>query len=624
MKKIFFITILTLSNFLTAQDEFIPLNIQKAYEHGTRSKDGKPGENYWQNSSDYNIKIKFDPFEKYIEGSETIIYYNNSPDSLDELVIRLYHNFYRNNSARNFQISSESITDGVELSKLVLDGKPINLENLSRAEFTNTNLIIKLDRKIPPASSVTIDIDWKYSIPGGAAIRTGMYDSTTFFIAYWYPQVSVYDDIDGWDKIDFNGEQEMYNDFNNYDVKIEVPNNFGIWATGVLQNSGEILHPSILQRFEKAQTSNEVINVISNDDYQIGNIFLTHEKTNIWHFKADNVTDFAFGCSDHYLWDAVSLKPDQNSERGVFISAAYNPESPDFHKVAQVAKDALIYFSTDLPGVPYPYPSFTAFNGGGGMEFPAIINDESNSTKAGTIGLTSHEAAHTYFPFYMGINEKKYAWMDEGMAVMLPFKFQMQVEGNDPIGRNVKNYLALAGKEMDMPLIVPSNLLRSPAYRVASYHRSGLAYQYLQDFLGREKFRDAMQEYIKKWNGKHPIPNDFFNTFEDYLESDLSWYWQPWFFEFGFPDLALKRYSLINDVLELEIEKVGNIPIPIKVSLLKDGTSVKEIYNTADVWKSGNKTVRIKLDNPGEFDRIVLGSVQIPDVNKENNEIGIK
>lgn len=623
MKKIFFITILTLSNFSLAQYEFIPLNIQRAYENGTRSIDGKPGENYWQNSSDYRIKIKFDPYEKYIEGSETIIYYNNSPDSLDELVIRLYHNFYRDNSARNFQISSESITDGVELKKLVLDGKPINLENRSTAEFTNTNLIIKLDKKISPVSSVAIDIDWMYSIPGGTPIRTGLYDSTTFFIAYWYPQISVYDDIDGWDKIDFNGEQEMYNDFNNYNIEIEVPNKFGIWATGVLQNAHEVLQPDILQRIEKAQTSDEVIHVISKEDYQLENTFLADKKTNIWHFKADYVSDFAFGCSDHYLWDAVSLNPDQNSNRSVFISAAYNPESPDFHKVALITKEALAYFSNDLPGVPYPYPSFTAFNGGGGMEFPTIINDESNYTEAGTVGLTSHEAAHTYFPFYMGINEKKYAWMDEGLAVMLPFKFQSQVQGNDPLGRNVKSYEALAGKEIEMPPIIPSILLRSPSYRVASYSRPGIAYHYLQDFLGRDVFRSAMQEYIHHWNGKHPIPNDFFNCFENYLKMDLTWYLKPWFCEKGFPDLAIKSHSLKKDLLEIEIEKVGNIPVPIKISLMKDGSSIKEIYNAADVWKSGNKTVKIKLDNPGDFNLIILGDVKIPDVNKKNNELSI-
>ena len=497
------------------------------------------------------------------------------------------------------------------------------LDDYSTLEFTNTNLIVKLSEKIKPNSSTEIVIDWKFTIPSGSPIRFGIYDSTTFFIAYWYPQIAVYDDIDGWDKIDFNGEQEMYNDFNNYDVEIETPDKFVIWSTGVLQNAKDILSESTLLHFERAHNSDEVVKIITSDDYKTGNQFLLNKKTHAWHFKADNVTDFAFGCSDHYLWDAVSLIPDKNSDKRVFISAAYNPDSKDFYDVAKIAKEALEYFSTDLPGVPYPYPSFTVFNGGGGMEYPMIINDESNTTEAGTVGLTSHEAAHTYFPFYMGINEKKYAWMDEGLAVMLPIKFQSQVEGNDPLGRNAGYYAAFAGKELEMPLMIPSILLRSPSYRVASYSKPAVAYHYLQDFLGRDTFRKALQEYIYRWNGKHPIPYDFFNSFDDYLGKDLSWYWKPWFFEFGVPDLAIKSYSLKNNLLDMEIEKVGNIPIPIKISLMKDGVSVKEIYNTAEVWMKGNKTIKIKLDNPGEFDRIVLGSVQIPDVNKENNEVEI-
>ncbi|NWF91003.1 MAG: M1 family peptidase, partial [Ignavibacteriaceae bacterium] len=396
MKKIFLITVLIISNNILSQDEFIPLNIKAAFEKGTRSIDGKPGKNYWQNSADYEIKIKLDPYKKWIVGSEKVKYYNNSPDSLAELVFRLYQNFYRKNSARNFQISTESITNGVEIEHFELNGELLNLRKESIAEFSNTNLIIKLGKKIAPKSTVTLLINWNHEIPGGTPIRTGMYDSSTFFIAYWYPQISVYDDIDGWDKIDFNGEQEMYNDFNNYDVQIEVPNKFGIWATGVLQNPDEVLHPKIIDRFYAAHKSEEVVHIITKEDYQNGNVFSSKEETNTWMFKAENVSDFAFGCSDHFLWDAVNFKPDYNSNRNVFISAAYNPHSPDFHKVAQVAKEALLYFTTDLPGVPYPYPSFTAFNGGGGMEFPMIINDESNTTEAGTIGLTSHEAAHTY------------------------------------------------------------------------------------------------------------------------------------------------------------------------------------------------------------------------------------
>lgn len=617
MIKQIFITILLLSFLNYAQNDLLPINAKSAFKKETRSMDGRPGKNYWQNSADYKIKIKFNPYEKLIDGTETIKYFNNSPDSLGELVIRLYQNFYRKNSARNFQISSESVTDGVQLNRLIINNESIILDANSLVNFTNTNLIIKLSDKIKPHSSIDVTVDWKFTVPAGSPLRMGIYDSTSFLIAYWYPQIAVYDDIDGWDKIDFNGEQEMYNDFNNYDVEIETPDKFFVWSTGVLQNAKNIFGETLLNKFETAHTTDSVINIITKDDLNSGNKLLLGSENNIWHFKADSVTDFAFGCSDHYLWDAVSLMPDNNSDRRVFISAAYNPESKDFYGVAQIARNALEYFSKDLPGVPFPYPSFTVFNGQGGMEFPMIINDGSSSSLAGTVYLTSHEAAHSYFPFFMGINEKKYAWMDEGMAVMLPINFQSQVEGSDPVSRSALSYAAFAGREVELPPITPSILLRGSSYRVASYQRPGIAYYYLQDFLGRDVFRSALKEYMKRWNGKHPIPYDFFNSFNDFLDKDLSWYWKPWFYEKGYPDLGIKSFNQKNNMVE--IEKLGNIPIPIKISLLKEGMTVKEIYFTADIWSKGNKTIEIKLNDAVDFDEIVLGDSKIPDVDKNNN-----
>ncbi len=620
MKKILVITILFLFSYSYPQNEFIPINVQKAFENGTRSKDGNPGKNYWQNSSDYKIKIKLNPNKHIVEGSETIKYYNNSPDTLAELVIRLYQNFYRNNSARNFQISTESITEGVELKSLKIKDKTIALDNYSMLQFTSTNLIVKLPERIESNSNVDISIEWKFTIPGGSPIRTGIYDSTTILIAYWYPQIAVYDDIDGWDKIDFNGEQEMYNDFNNYDVEIEVPYKFIIWSTGVLQNAKLVFSESVFSKFKLAQSSDNVISIINSADYEKGSNLLSGRENNVWHFKAEYVTDFAFGCSDHYLWDAVSLNPVKNSDRRVLISAAYNPNSKDFYDVAEIAKNTLEYFSDDLPGVPFPFPVLTVFNGDGGMEFPMILNNGSASSLSGTVYLTSHEAAHSYFPFYMGTNEKKYAWMDEGMARMLPIEFQSKVEGYDPLIRPAMNYSSFAGNEMEIPPIIPSILLRGSSYRMASYDRPGIAYHFLQEFLDRDTFRAALQEYMRRWNGKHPIPYDFFNTFNDYLNRDLSWYWKPWFFEFGVPDLAINSFNKKDNLLEVEIKRIGNIPIPIKISFMKDGLAVKEIYNTAEVWKSGNRTFTVTIENPGEFDRIVLGDVKIPDVNNKNNE----
>ena len=154
--------------------------------------------------------------------------------------------------------------------------------------------------------------------------------------------------------------------------------------------------------------------------------------TNAWRFRAEYVPDFAFAVSDHYLWDASSLVVDPASGRRVLIDAAYHPDSPDFYEVAEVARNSIDYMSRVFPGVPFPYPQETVFNGADEMEYPMMVNDRSIEDRMYMVSLTSHEIAHTYFPFYMGINETKYAWMDEGWASFIDFFITNLLHTDEP------------------------------------------------------------------------------------------------------------------------------------------------------------------------------------------------
>ena len=185
---------------LAQNNSYIPLNIKPAYEKGTRSLDGKPGSNYWQNKSEYNIKVNLDPRTKLLQGSEEIVYYNNSPDSLTQIVVRLYHNISKPNARRDFYLSENAINDGVQLKKIFVRNNEIKIDDKSLLNVTGTNLSIKLIEKLAPKSKINLSIDWEIKIPEVQSIRYGSYDSTSMFVAYWYPQISVYDDIDGWDR----------------------------------------------------------------------------------------------------------------------------------------------------------------------------------------------------------------------------------------------------------------------------------------------------------------------------------------------------------------------------------------------------------------------------------------
>ncbi len=624
MKKIIFsiavfVFIIFPSAIIFSQSKlYIPTNIQRAYEKGTRSLDGKPGANYWINSSDYKIKVNVDTKSKLVNGSEKIIYSNNSPDTLKTIVLRLYQNINKIGSARYSNLKKEAITDGIVFDKFKINGKHFNLDSFSVAGGTIQTLNLK--DNLNPNQKLNFEIDWHFTIPHGSNIRMGTYDSTTFLIAYWYPQIAVYDDIDGWDIYPYSGLQEFYNDFSNFDVEIEVPNNFAVWSTGELQNGNEILNPKYLKRFNEAHQSDQIINIIDSNDVKEGNIFNSAKSINSWRYSAKHVTDFAFALSDHYLWDATSLLVDEKTGRRVYIAAAYNKKSKDFYEVAQIAKDAISYLSKNRPGVPFPYPSQTVFNGDDGMEYPMMVNDGSASSYGGAAQLTSHEITHQYFPFYMGTNEKKYAWMDEGMAVFLPLGYQESADPNyHPRTRRFAMYESIMGNETEMPMMVPTILMGIYRdYRNASYNRPAAAYDALADYLGEEKFNESLHNFMNSWNGKHPMPYDFFFSFNNSAGEDLSWIWIPWFFERGVVDLAIKSAGYSEGNLKVEIENKGELPAPIHMKIITEEDTLS-VNASPGVWKNGNNNFIINKKIDSNVIKIELGNRDYPDVDRSNN-----
>ncbi len=622
MKAVLNLTVLFIILFLGtyntfSQDEFIPRNIKKAYDRGTRSLDGTPGPKYWQNSSDYDIKADFNPAARLLTGSEKIVYHNNSPDTLDRIVIRLYQNINRKNASRNFAISSDLITDGMTISNLKLRGEEMDLSNYREFGLMGTLFTISLkDNPLAPHSDIKMNIDWNFTLPGGENLRMGTYDSTSFLLGYWYPQVSVYDDIDGWDVIPYTGLQEFYNDFSNYNIELTVPNTFGVWGTGVLQNPDEVLSGEYLKKYKSALNSDSVVNIISKADLN-RQIYNTDNPLNTWKFRAENITDVVYGTSDHYLWDASGLQVERG--RRVYIAAVYKKESEDFYGVAKIARQCIHYFSAEMPGVPFPFPSFTVFNGEGGMEFPMLINDGSTKSYSSAVSLTSHESAHQYFPFNIGTNEQKYAWMDEGWAVFLPTDLEEELLHNRRrIEREAENFSTSAGTENDIPLFVTTENMSYRPYRLASYTRPGLSYLFLRDVLGEDKFKEALHLYINAWHGKHPIPFDYFFTFNKAAGKDLSWFWKSWYFTRDYADLGIKNVVLGNSGLTVEVINEGKIPVPVNlVFYYSDGTK-DSVYKSASVWENNN-SVKVVFKPAKPVTKVELGAAFIPDSNTKNN-----
>jgi aminopeptidase N len=226
----------------------------------------------------------------------------------------------------------------------------------------------------------------------------------------------------------------------------------------------------------------------------------------------------------------------------------------------------------------------------------------------------------------MGINERKYAWMDEGWATMLPFDFQTEnAPGYDPRSRNAQSYSDFAGDDTDLPMMVPSHQLRGASYRTASYRRPGAAYDFLRQMLGDQKFKSALHEYMKRWNGKHPVPYDFFFTFNNVLGEDLSWYWKPWFFENKYPDLSIDDLKLESGMIKLKIKNIGGIPLPVILkAYYQDGTNENVFNKNADVWKNSADVINVNFAPSKKVIKVELGTNQIPDADNSGNVFDIK
>jgi Peptidase family M1 domain len=599
-------------------DLFLPRNFEAAYNKGIRSKDGKPGPNYWQNRSEYTIDVTLDPKAKTVKGSQTSRYFNNSPDSLKTIRLKLQHDLYKKGGQRMDDMDPKDVTDGVVVSKLEIDGVAVPESKQNRHDCY---LDIRLAKPLAPGKSLQIGTAWKFKMPENeAAPRECVCTPGTFFIPYFYPEVAVYDDLHGWADAPYNGLQEFYHDFSDYDVHITVPKGYGAWATGEWQNAEAMLQPEVYGRWQQAHRSNEVIQVFSEAELTSGKAFKKSGK-NVFHFIAKEVPDFTFAVSNHYNWDATSVVVDQKTGRRTFVSAVYDTKSKDFKKVARIAADGIELMSNYLPGYPFPYPCHTVFNGDDGMEYPMMVNDASVS-EDGVMGLTLHETAHMYFPFMMGINEQYYAWMDEGWA-----NFFEHFTTDSLSHTSSQIWGGGFGADWDVPPMVPSRHTTGNTYWFEAYTRPQLAYTQLLDLLGYEKFHLCMTAYIDRWKGKHPGPYEFFNTFNDVSGQNLNWFWKPWFFEFGYPDLAIASVAFMDDQpgqtvipKEIIIQNKGNVPVPLHLTLVYTDGSKEVKHEKASVWMNNPKKQVSFVTAPGKtLKSATLGGKTIPDSKNKDN-----
>ncbi len=625
-KKLFlvvFILIITSNCYAQGGTFFIPINIQKAYAKKTRSEDGTPGIVYWQNRADYRMNIAFDPKSLLLAGEETITYSNNSPDTLRHLIFHLFPNMFKKGNMRDTDIDPADESEGVIVDKIAVNGKDVSIASTNELVYIEHTLLrLRLTTPLKPQKNISVDIRWHYTLNRNSHIRTGAVDSTSFFIAYFFPRIAVYDDVDGWNYYKYTNDSEFYNDFGNFDVSVTMPKNYLVWATGILKNPEEILSEKYLNRYKAVSQSNIIMHIVDTSDLKQGGF--TNQTANTWKFKAENVTDFAIGTSDHYLWDATSIVVDPKTGRKTFLDVAYNKDSKDFYKVISIARQSVELMCSSFPGVPFPFPKETIFNGLSEMEYPMMVNDRSYDDDIhGTIDLTAHEIFHSYFPFFCGFNEVRYAWMDEGITSFATYQFVSAMDPGYAQVCFIDEYRPDIGTNLDLPVFANSSSLKRPVYDYLSYPKSALFFIYLKDVLGEEMFRKSFQEFINRWNGKHPLPYDLFNTISTVSGQDISWLVKPWIFEYGYVDLAVKEITEKNDKYSIIIERKGSYPAPVNLKVSYEDGMTETIHHSAAIWKNGGVTYNIEKSVYRKIKKVELLDEFEIDVNPSNDSFTV-
>ncbi|WP_158500546.1 M1 family metallopeptidase [Spirosoma radiotolerans] len=596
----------------------MPRNIKKAYQKGTRSMDGKPGKNYWQNFARYSINITVNPPSRTIRGTEEITYINNSPDTLKTLVFKLILNSHKPGAVRQGPASADYMTSGIHIDKYT--------DGTSTRQFPDAGTLtaqrMQLTKAVVPHDSVKLTFDWHYDVSVESG-REGALDSTTFFLAYFYPRVAVLDDYYGWDMTQFTEAQEFYNDFNDYTLTVNVPKDYIVWATGELQNANEVLQPVYAKRLNESMQTDSLVHVATMAELMAKNVTV-QQPVNAWKWKASYVPDMALCISNHYVWDASSVVVDKKTNRRSSVQAAFLDTAKDFHQMVGFGRHALDWFSNNLPGIPYPYPKTTIVQGFADMEYPMMVNDATTQDLNFSRFVAEHEIAHTWFPFYMGINETRYGFMDEGWVTAFEYLISQADLGTKQATENFQQFrVAYWSKdpsaEEDLPIITPANVLSGAAMGNNEYGKAAIGYLALKELLGDELFRKSLHEFMNRWHGKHPTPWDMFYSFNSASGKNLNWFWNNWFFSNNYIDFAIQKVVPTAAQTAITIQNIGGYVAPVDVVItFADGTS-ETFHQTPAIWQANQKQATVKVPTKKKVRSVSLQGGIYMDADESNN-----
>lgn len=567
----------------TKTDERNPDKFKQMYDllatpNMYRTASGAPGPEYYQQQADYKIDVELDDKNQRLYGSETITYTNNAKEALDYLWVQLDQNEKARNS--NSPLVENSKTDPA-ISAQAFSRKYLEEDfdggfrieyvkdaqgNPMKYTINQTMMRIELPKLLQHKEKITFSIKWWYNInnyilDGG---RSGYEHfekdgNNLYVLAQFYPRMAVYNDVEGWQNMQFWGSGEFALTFGNYEVNITVPADHIMEATGTLMNRSEVFTPEQLKRYALAEKSFDkpVIVVTQAEAEAAEKGFSDKKKT--WKFKAENVRDFGISTSRKFIYDAMAVKTGSTTSMAISLYPKEGNPLWEEYSTRMVAHTLKSYSNYTFD---YPYPKAVSVNARDqGMEYPMICwnfgrPDEtgkySDQTKYGMLGVICHEVGHNFFPMIVNSDERQWTWMDEGLNSFMEYLAEKTFDPNFPTRRGpAKNIIPyMSGDQTGLePIMTNSESIRQ--FGNNAYGKPATALNILREtIMGPELFDYAFKTYANRWKFKHPTPEDFFRTMEDASAVDLDWFWRGWFYTTDYNDIGIKevkKYFVSNN-----------------------------------------------------------------------------
>jgi hypothetical protein len=592
---------------------FAPLNLEPSPDE-IRLASGEPGPRYWQNRADYDLQATVDTATKTVRGRMRLRYTNNSPVTLPYLWLQTEQNAFRSNSLNSYiypqdsRFGARGFEGGLvfESFQQVLSGRTAAIQ----PRVNETVSRIDLAEPLKPGATATFDVAWHFQVPEHGADRMGR-DGSLYEIAQWYPRLSVFDDVHGWNTEPYLGQGEFYLEYGDFNLAVTVPAGYIVAATGMLQNPQEVLPAAAVQRLQQAARSATPVHIVTEQELRSGAARPTRTGTLTWKFQAKNVRDAVFAASPEYIWDASSWN-------GILAQGFYRPSAASiWAESADMARMSVQEYSERW--FPYAYPQISAVEGPiSGMEYPMVAMEARSNDKYDLYNVVTHEIGHMWYPMMVGSNERLYMWQDEGFNTFINTFSEARrypEKGNQmqrAAAERAEVEQAMAAG-VDLLINVPPDRIPPRLLGIRSYTKPSVGLQLLrQEILGPEVFDDAFRKYTSTWVFKHPTPADFFRIMENASGRQLDWFWREWFLEDARFDQAVDTVATQMSGNAQQVAVVygnrarGVLPIRARFTF-SDGTTQDFDY-PAEVWSTnaehyvryyqfdGKRLTRVELD----------------------------